>query len=327
MEVANCTISFNEVEKARENISKFIHKTPVYTNSTINNITGRSIFFKAENFQKTGSFKARGALNTVTCMMNSDLHPEGGSVTCSSGNHGQALAWAANTVGLPSSVVIPRHAPLIKKEAIKEYGANLIECGSKYMDRVTMCQKAALELNYDIIPSSDHPDVIAGQGTIALEFFEAIPNLDALFVSVGGGGMIAGIAIAAKHINPDIKVYAVEPDGKILEKCLRSGQKLWPAPPQYLDTIADGIMRQSVADVAWPYMLENVEKEVFTVNDEEIVNAMKFVFERMKLVIETSAAATVAAVMSDQFKKLDDTIQNVGVILCGGNVDINNLPW
>ncbi|XP_055957575.1 serine racemase isoform X2 [Patella vulgata] len=211
--------------------------------------------------------------------------------------------------------------------AIKEYGAELIQCGPLPTDRMAACEKVAREKNYEIIPPFDHNDVIAGQGTIAVEFLEQVPDLDAILVPISGGGMLSGIAIAAKHIKPGIKVFAVEPEGKILEKCLTSGERLWPNPPQYLDTIADGIRLQQVGHLTWPILLELVEKEVFTVNNEEIKAAMKFVFQRLKLVVEAASGAGVAAVFSDRFKTLDSSIKNIGVILCGGNVDIDHLPW
>ncbi|XP_050410098.1 serine racemase [Patella vulgata] len=319
-------VYFGDVTEACQRISGFIHRTPIFTNSTIDGLTGRNIYFKAENLQKTGSFKVRGAINSVLKLKEKDRAVVG-VTTHSSGNHGQALACAARSVRFPCSIVVPSYTSAVKKAAIKGYGAELTECGPLASDRRETCEKVALEKNYEIIPSSDHYDVIAGQGTIAMEFLEQVPDLDAILVSVSGGGMISGIAIAAKHIKPGIKVFAVEPEGKILEKCLTSGERLWPNPPQYLDTIAEGIKLQQVGHLTWPILLELVEKEVFTVNNEEIKVGMQFVFQRMKLVVEAASGAAVAAVLSEQFKTLDSSIKNVGVILCGGNVDIDHLPW
>ncbi|ESO97770.1 hypothetical protein LOTGIDRAFT_208911 [Lottia gigantea] len=319
-------VAFTDILKAHQRISPYIHKTPVFKNSKINDLVHRELYFKAENLQKTGSFKARGALNAVLQLKEKQTNLKG-VVTHSSGNHGQATAWAARTTGLQCSIVVPSYSPAVKMEAIKEYGAELVECGPLPTDRNAACEKIAAEKKYEMIPPFDHYHVIAGQGTIAVEFLEAVPNLDAILVPISGGGMIAGIAVAAKHIKPNIKVYAVEPEGKILEKSLRAEEMLWPNPPQYLNTIADGIRLQQTGHLTWPFLLQLVEKEVFTVNNEEIIKAMKFVFQRMKLVIEAASGAAVAAAMSDQLQKLDKKIQHIGVILCGGNVDIDKLPW
>ncbi|XP_056006223.1 serine racemase-like [Ostrea edulis] len=193
--------------------------------------------------------------------------------------------------------------------------------------RQATCDRVSKERNFTIVPSSDDYDVIAGQGTIAVEFLKQVPDLDAILVPVSGGGMISGIAIAAKAINPDIKVFMVEPEGKMCEECLRAGERLWPNPPRFLNTIADGIRLQQLGDLTWPIILELVEKDVFSVIDDDIVKAMRFVFERMKLVIEPASGAGVAAVMSERLATMDLGLRNIGVILCGGNVDIDHLPW
>lgn len=165
------------------------------------------------------------------------------------------------------------------------------------------------------------------QGTIALELLEQVPDLDAILVSASGGGMISGIAIAAKSIKKDIKVFMVEPEGKMAEQCLRSGQRLWPNPPKFLNTIADGIILQQLGHLTFPIICDLIEKDVFTVGNEDMIRGMKFVFQHMKLVIEAAAGAAVAAAMSDKLRKMDPMMKNIGIILCGGNIDINKLPW
>ncbi|XP_062621082.1 serine racemase-like [Saccostrea cucullata] len=325
--MTNCfKVALSDIKKAHEKISPYIHFTPFFTSSTLDNVVGRKVFFKAENLQKTGSFKARGALNAVLSLKagNPDVN---GVVTHSSGNHGQALAWAAKVAGVKCSVVVPNNSPKIKSEAIKGYGAELVFCEPTPADRQSTCDRVSKENNFIIVPPYDHYDVIAGQGTIAVEFLKQVPELDAILVPVSGGGMTSGIAIAAKAIKPDIKVFMVEPEGKMCEECLRAGQRLWPNPPRFLHTIADGIRLQQLGDLTWPIILELVEKEVFSVKDEDIVKAMRFVFERMKLVIEPASGAGVAAVMSDRLAAMDPNMKNIGVILCGGNVDIDHLPW
>ncbi|KAK0068917.1 amino acid racemase [Biomphalaria pfeifferi] len=320
-------ISFNDVLEANKRISQFLHKTPVFTSHQADEKSGgRCIFFKAENLQKSGSFKARGALNAVLKCRESN-NATCGVVTHSSGNHGQGLAWAASVAKLPCYVVVPQMAPLVKKNAILSYGAELVECGAKPTDRYEACDRLEKDKNLVFIPPYDHQDVIAGQGTIGLEFLEQVPQLDAILIPVSGGGMSAGIAIAAKTIKPDIKIFLVTPKGKKLEECLTTGKRPWEGPPQYLETIADGIRLQQTGYITTPILIDLVEKQVFEMSDQEMVEGMKFAFERMKLVIEAASGAAVAAAFSQKMKNMDASIQNVGVILCGGNVDIDDLPW
>ncbi|GFN86853.1 serine racemase, partial [Plakobranchus ocellatus] len=252
---------------------------------------------------------------------------DAGFVTHSSGNHGQALAWASQVAGAPCYVVIPSKAPEVKKNAIRRYGAQLVECGHLAQDRYTTCDKLAREKNLECIPSSDHFDVIAGQGTICLEFLEQVPHLDAILIPASGGGMASGIAIAAKAIKPDIRIFIVTPKGKRLEECLRTGIRPWEGPQQYLDTIADGIRLQQTGYITTPILIELAEKEVFEMEEQEIIDGMKFAFERMKVVIEGAAGAAMAAALSDKLRAMDAKMTNIGVILCGGNLDIEHLPW
>ncbi|KAL3857714.1 hypothetical protein ACJMK2_012356 [Sinanodonta woodiana] len=321
-------VSVSDIMRSYHRISESIHQTPVFTSAFFDTQMGRGrkFFFKAENMQKTGSFKARGALNAVKCLKESSPGVEG-VITHSSGNHGQALAWAAQLCGMKCCVVVPNNASDVKKSAIEAYGADLVICEPTPADRENTCNRVAKERNLSIVPPYDHYDVIAGQGTIAVEFLQQVPDLDAILVPVSGGGMTSGIAIAAKTMKPEIKVFMVEPEGKMAEKCLKAGERLWPNPPRFLNTIADGIRLQQLGHLTWPIILQLVEKEVFSVSDKSIIEGMKFSFEKMKLVIEASSGAAVAAAMSEKMKSMDEGIKNVGVILCGGNVDINHLPW
>ncbi|KAK7087403.1 serine racemase-like [Littorina saxatilis] len=324
--MAEMPVTFGNVLKACERIAPYLNRTPVFTCSTADEIAGRKLFFKAENLQKTGSFKARGALNAI--LLAKERKPTvAGIVTHSSGNHGQAVAWASKRVNLPSYVVVPAMAPASKKTAIRGYGAQLIECGSKPSDRYEACDKLQAEKDLEMVPPFDHPDVIAGQGSIAVELLDQVPDLDAIMVPISGGGMASGIAIAAKHMKPDIKVFVVSPQGKLLTDCFKSGQRLWPNPPEYLNTTADAIRLQQLGHLTFNILSQLAEKDAFEMSDEEMIQGVKFIMHRMKLVVEMAAGASVAAVLSDRMKSLDPAIKKVGVILCGGNIDLDNLPW
>ncbi|XP_052074140.1 probable serine racemase [Mytilus californianus] len=321
----SCRTTIDDIHKAHERIKPFVHRTPIFTSSTFNNLIGREAFFKCENLQKTGSFKARGALNSILKLKETDLDLKG-VVTHSSGNHGQATAWASRMSGVECSVIIPKKASKVKAAAIKGYGAELIFCEPYPSGRKETCDKIVKEKGYAIVHTADH-DIIAGQGTMAVELLEEVPDLDAILVSASGGGMISGIAIAAKAINKNVKVFMVEPEGKMAEKCMRSGERLWPNPPKILDTIADGISQQQLGHLTFPIICDLVEKDVFTVGHEDIIKGMKFVFQHMKLVIEAASGATVAAAMSEKLRQMDPSIKKIGIIICGGNFDIDKLPW
>ncbi|XP_013383766.1 probable serine racemase [Lingula anatina] len=319
-------IEYRHLTEAYERISPHIHKTPIFSSSYINGLVEKKVYFKGEHLQKTGSFKARGALNAVLSLK--EKNPENsGVVTHSSGNHGQALAWAARYAGMKCTVVIPSNAPAVKVAAIKDYGADLVFCEPNPMSRQETCAKISAEKNQTIIPSFDYLDVIAGEGSIGIELMEQVPDLEAILVPISGGGMISGICIAAKAVKPDIKIFACEPKGKDLEYSLKAGKPMWPDPPKFVDTIADGLRVQRLGTLTFPVVLELVEKDVFTTSDDDIIEAMKLVYQRMKQVIEPSSGVGVAALLSDKMKKLTPDMKKVGVILCGGNTDIEHLPW
>nr|WBB44918.1 serine racemase [Chrysogorgia stellata] len=315
-----------EVRAALHRIRPFVHKTPVFSSSSLDSLAGRTLHFKAECLQKTGSFKARGATNAVQILKKE--RPEvGGVVTHSSGNHGQAVAYAATAAELPCTVVVPKGSSSAKIDAIKSYGAQIVFCEPNPTSRVETCARVAREESYDIIHPFDDYRVMAGQATIGYEFLEQVPQLDAILVPISGGGMISGIAVAAKAIRPECRVFAVEPTGKDLAPSLKSRQRLWPDPPRYLTTVADALRHQQPGHLTFPIMCDTIDPTVFTITDEQMIDGIKIAMQRLKLVLEPASGAAVAAALSDQMKELDPCLRHIGVILCGGNIDVNRLPW
>ncbi|XP_043196171.1 beta-hydroxyaspartate dehydratase-like isoform X3 [Amphibalanus amphitrite] len=316
-------VCLNDVQKAYQRIKSHVHLTPVVTSQFFNKLTGKELFFKGEQLQKTGSFKARGACNCV--LVNKEKNPTvPGIATHSSGNHGQATAYAAGVAGLPCTVVVPRGTSEVKADAIRSYGARLVYCEPTPQARKDTCAAVAAETGYAIVHPYDDYNTIAGQGTIALELLQQVPDLDAVLVAVSGGGMISGIATVVKELRPECKVIAVEPAGKELGPCLRAGRRLWADPPRFLSTLADGCTTQQCGQLTFPILCRLVEPEVITVTDRQIVDATRLFWERTKHVIEPSAGMVVAAALSDQ---LPADLRRVGVVLCGGNVDLGRLPW
>lgn len=338
-DLKSLSVQYEDILLARERIKEYIHFTPVFTNQTLNNIVRENgpgkieILCKGEFLQKTGSFKSRGSLNSVLAQKDRDaLQPDvskrvSGVMTESSGNNGMALAWSASIAGYPGVVVIHRGASTAKAKVIADYGAELVWCEPSIESRKATVKTVSEERNLAVIYDND--DLIAGQGTVGLEFLEQVPDLDAILVPTSGGGMVAGISVAAKRLNPNIKIFIVEPKGKNSEQSLKAGERLWKPPFNLLETIADGIRMPVLGVRTWPIILQNVEKEIFTISDEELTSAMKFVYQRMKLVVEVTGAAGIAAVMSDRFKFVakEMNLNKVGVILCGGNANLDTLPW
>ncbi|AKF03487.1 pyridoxal-phosphate dependent enzyme [Sandaracinus amylolyticus] len=308
------------VREAAERIRPWAIRTPVMTSSTMDARSGRELFFKCETFQRVGAFKFRGACNAV--MKLDDATAARGVATHSSGNHAQALALAAKLRGIPAHVVMPTSAPAIKKEAVLGYGANVIPCAPTLAAREETAARVVAETGATLIPPYDHPDVIAGQGTIALELLDEIADLDAIVVPIGGGGMISGIALAARELAPRVKVIAAEPAGADDAARSKAGGALVPQTGP--KTIADGLLT-SLGSLTWPVVRDVVDR-VITVDEDAIVRAMRLVFERMKLVIEPSAAVGVAVALSDAMREVEGA-QRVGVVLCGGNVALDRLPW
>ncbi|XP_019653912.1 serine racemase isoform X1 [Ailuropoda melanoleuca] len=322
---AQYCISFADVEKARVNIQDFIHLTPVLTSFILNQVTGRNLFFKCELFQKTGSFKIRGALNAIKGLTpaTSEEKPKA-VVTHSSGNHGQALAYAAKLEGIPAYIVVPQTAPNCKKLAIQAYGASIVYSEQSDESRENVTRIIMEETEGIMVHPNQEPAVIAGQGTIAMEVLNQVPLVDALVVPVGGGGMVAGIAITVKALRPSVKVYAAEPLNA--DDCYQSKLKGELTPNPYPpETIADGV-KSSIGLNTWPIIRDLVD-DVFTVTEDEIKYATQLVWERMKLLIEPTAGVGVAAVLSQHFQTVSPEVKNICIVLSGGNVDLTSLTW
>jgi threonine dehydratase/serine racemase len=296
------------------------HRTPVATCTTLDRLAGRSLFFKCEHLQKAGAFKFRGAYNAVWRLPD-DVAPRG-VVTHSSGNHAQALALAARMRGIPAHVVMPSNASPVKRRAVEGYGGRVIPCEPTLAARETTAAAVLAETGGTMIPPYNHEDVIAGQGTVALELMDHVPGLSAVVAPVGGGGLVSGVCIAARALDPSIRVFAAEPAGA--DDAARSKAAGTLIPQTAPRTVADGLLT-SMGDLTWPLIRDQVE-QVITVSEEEIVAAMRLAWERAKLLIEPSAAVAVAAVLSDRFRALTG-LDRVGVVLSGGNVNLDQLPW
>lgn len=308
------------IREARERIRAHVHLTPVLSCETLDRRAGKHLFFKCENLQKGGAFKARGAANAVRKL--DDETAARGVVTHSSGNHAQALAIAARMRGIPAHIVMPKDAPRPKRAAVEGYGATVHLCEPTLDAREETAARVVRETGGVFVPPYDHPDVIAGQGTIALELVEQIEGLDAVIAPVGGGGMVSGIALALRELAPHVRVFAAEPSGA--DDAFRSkasGERVLRHEPH---TIADGL-KTTLGELTWPVVRDLVE-DVLVVEDVATIAAMRLVFERMKIVIEPSSAVPVAAVLTQRFRALEG-LERVAVVLSGGNVDLDALPW
>ena len=308
------------VRDAATRIAGIVHRTPVMTSETLDRLAGRRVYFKCENLQKVGAFKYRGATNAVRRL--SDAEAARGVVTHSSGNHAQALALAARVRGVPAYIVMPRTAPAVKRAAVEGYGGIVTACEPNLAAREEAAAALVARTGATLIPPFDHPDVIAGQGTAALELLEDVPDLDAVVACVGGGGLIAGCTVAARGLKPGIRVFGAEPLGA--DDAARSKEKGEWVPQTTPDTIADGLLT-STGQLTWPVIRDLVER-VFTVTDDEIRAAMRLVWERMKLIVEPSGAVGAAVVLGDAFRALP-SLRRVGVIFSGGNVNLDKLWW
>jgi threonine dehydratase len=313
-------VDLEAVRAAARRIEGLAHRTPVLTCATLDRLAGRSLFFKCEHLQKAGAFKFRGACNAVRRL--SDEVAARGVVTHSSGNHAQALALAAQLRGIPAHVVMPANASPVKRRAVEGYGGRVITCEPTLAAREETAAAVLAETGGTLIPPYNHPDVIAGQGTAALELLEQVPGLDALAAPVGGGGLVAGLCLAARAIDPSLRVIAAEPAGA--DDAARSKAAGALIPQTAPRTVADGLLT-SLGDLTWPVIRDRVER-VVTVREEEIIAAMRLAWERAKLLIEPSAAVVVAAVLADEFRALAGA-RRVGVVLSGGNVNLDGLPW
>ena len=306
------------VADAAERIAPWAKRTPIITSRTVDEMAGRHIYFKCENLQRTGSFKYRGATNAVQIV--SAEAAANGVVTHSSGNHAQALALAGRDRGLTVRVVMPRGSAAVKREAVIGYGGIVIDC--ERAERAAVAEQVARETGGTLIPPFDDWAVIAGQGTCTLEMLVDLPQLAAVVVPVGGGGLISGACLAAEFCGRHTPIFGAEPLlAGDAARSLELGERQPPLPP---DSIADGLLT-GLGELTWPVVRERVQR-VITVSETEIVNAMRFCWERMKLVIEPSAAVGLAVVLSDEFRALPG-LPDVGVILCGGNIDLSRRYW
>lgn len=308
-----------EVRRAAARLAGVVRRTEVVNSSSLDHQLGARILFKCENLQKVGAFKARGAANAVASL--DDETAARGVLTHSSGNHGAALAWAARRRGIPATVVVPEGASGFKLAAIERYGANLVRCEATQQAREQTSLRLAQETGAELILPFDDARVIAGQGTAALEFLQDHPEIELLLAPVGGGGLLAGTALAAGAIHPSPLVWGAEPAAvDDAARSLAAGQRL--ANEGSTTTIADGL-RTSIGVLNWEILRSGVAG-IAVVQEDEIVAAMRLVWERLKLVIEPSAAVPVAALLAHRVPLAGRT---VGVILSGGNLDLERLPW
>ncbi len=306
-------VSYVDVAAAAKRIDGAAHRTPVLTSTTANEITGAQIFFKAENLQRMGAFKFRGAYNTIA-KLGADERRRG-VLAFSSGNHAQAMALSGRLLGVAATIVMPSDAPAIKLAATRGYGAEVITYDRMTEDREALAKKIAAERGLTLVPPYDHADVIAGQGTAAKELIEDAGALDYLFVCTGGGGLVSGCAIAARELSPHCKVIGVEPEaGNDVQQSFRSGKIVSIPVPK---TIADGAQTQFPGKLTFP-IIQALVADILTVTDAELIDAMKFFAARMKIVVEPTGCLAAAAVFGRQ---IDLTGRRVGVILSGGNVD------
>ena len=314
----NLIPSSQEILEARSRINPYIHRTPVITSSLINRRIGNELFFKCENFQKAGAFKSRGAVNAILCL--TPFQRKHGVATHSSGNHAQALARAARLFNIPAYVVMPSNAPQVKIAAVKDYGGLITFCEPTLEARESTLKQVIAKTGANEIHPYDNYTVIAGQATAAAELFEQAPLLDYLLCPVGGGGLLSGTALSCAYFSSKTKVIACEPAGA--DDAFRSFSSGKIVPSLHPKTIADGLLT-SLGGRNFPIILKYVS-EVVTVSEEAIVEAMRLLYERAKIVVEPSSAVPLAALLEN---KISAKNSKIGIILSGGNVDLANLPF
>jgi len=310
--------TLEDVRLAHARIRPHVHRTPVLSCAAIDRATGARIHFKCENFQKAGSFKARGATNAVFSLTVDEARA--GVVAHSSGNHAAALAMAAGRRGIPAHIAMPEDAPQVKKDAVSAHGGRIVYCAPTLEAREETCARIAAETGARLVHPYDDERVIAGQGTAALELLEEVPDLDVVIAPVGGGGLLSGTAIAARGLDARIRVIGAEPAGAD-DACrsLRSGSRVPVVDPR---TIADGL-RTSLGERTFP-IIRSLVDDIVTVSEQGIVDAMRQVFQFMKIVIEPSSAVPLAALLE---RRVDLAGRRVGIVLTGGNVDLDRPPW
>lgn len=312
------SVVLNDIRRAAQRIQPYIHRTPVLTNKSLNEKAGARVFLKCENMQKVGAFKFRGACNAVFSL--SEEQSRRGVCTHSSGNHAQALALAARMRGIPSYIVMPENAPSVKKNAVAGYGGQITFCAPTLEAREATLRRIYERTGANVVHPYNDERVIAGQGTAVLELLEEVPELDVIIAPVGGGGLLSGTSIAATAVKQGIRVLAGEPEmADDAYRSLQAGEILPSLKPQ---TIADGLLT-SLGSLTFAIIRQHVE-QIVTVSEQGIIDSMKFIWERAKIIIEPSAAVAVGVLWE---KKIDVRGLKVGVILSGGNVDLKKLPW
>lgn len=312
------SITLNDIREAAQRIHPYIHHTPVLTNESLNQIVDTQVFLKCENLQKVGAFKFRGAANAVFSL--NDEEAARGVCTHSSGNHAQALALAARMRGVPAYIVMPDNAPSVKKNAVAGYGGQITFCAPTLEAREAALTRIYERTGANVVHPYNDERVIAGQGTAALELLQEVRELDVILAPVGGGGLLSGTSIAATETKKGIRVIAGEPE--MADDAYRSLQSGALVPSMKPKTIADGLLT-SLGSLTFPIIQQRVE-QIVTVSEQVIIDSMRFIWERAKIVIEPSAAVAVGVLWE---KKIDLTGLKVGVILSGGNVDLEKLPW
>ncbi len=310
--------TFKQVQKAYLKIREKVHRTPVLSSQKVNDRAGGELFFKCENFQKVGAFKFRGATHAIGNLSEEDA--KNGVATHSSGNHAQAVALAAKQRGIPAHIVMPENAPNVKVNAVRDYGAQITFSESTQEGRESMLKEVIQETRATFIHPYDNPDIIMGQGSAAIELLEDQPDLDMILAPIGGGGLISGTAIATSGFSPNTKVIGTEPEvANDAYLSFKTGER---HPVQSTDTVADGL-RTSLSELTFSCIQEHVN-DIVTVTEDEIIEAMRFIWERMKIIIEPSCAVPAAAVFNG---KVDVSDKKAGIIITGGNIDLDHLPW
>ncbi len=306
-------LNIDQIHEARERISSRIHRTPVLTSRQFNEVAGKEVFFKCENFQRAGAFKIRGATNKIQSL--TPAEKQQGIVAFSSGNHAQAVALAGREAGVRVLVAMPEDAPAAKVAGTRGYGAEVVFYDRHKQDREAFAMDLAERERLIMVPPYDDYFILAGQGTCGLELVEEVPELDAVLAPCSGGGLFAGVATAAKALNPKIRCYPVEPDtADDTRQSFLKGERVSISPPP---TIADGLRVQIPGKLTFP-IVQKLADDVLTVSDEQIIETLRFMLFRMKILVETSGVTAAAAVM---FQKLPADVKRVGVILSGGNID------
>ncbi len=310
--------TFQDVQDAHVRIRPYIHRTPVLTSTFLNEMTGAELFFKCENLQKAGAFKVRGACNAVFGL--SDAEAANGVATHSSGNHALSLSYAAGRRGIPCHVVMPRTAPQAKKDAVIGYGGKITECDPSTSSREAVFARVQAETGADFVHPYNDPRVIAGQGTCSRELMAQVEGLDAVVAPIGGGGMISGTCLTLSAIAPGVKIYAAEPEqADDAARSFRAGHIIADDAPE---TVADGL-KVPLKELTWHFVSGHVS-DILTASEREIVDAMRMIWVRMKIVMEPSSAVPLAIILKNR-----DVFagKRVGVIVTGGNVDLDRLPW